>query len=202
MAHALVTDGVPVELDYFKHFVTGGYSYPPTVFTSGDWNLTKLAEIGVYPIHDEPIPAGKVAVSSSLTFDGQRVARTFDLEDEPLRLIDEEDVIAERERRLSLGFDYDFGDSRGVHRIGTAANDMRKWLDEVTPIAQALINAEVPTGEIGIFTDTGPVTVTAAEWQQILLAAGNWRQPIYHASFALQAMDPIPADFAGDVWWP
>ena len=27
------------------------------------------------------------------------------------------DVIAERERRLALGFDYDFGDERGVHHI-------------------------------------------------------------------------------------
>lgn len=111
------------------------------------------------------------------------------------------DVIAERERRLSLGFDYDFGDERGVHRIGTTPDDMRKWLDEVTPISQALINAGNPTGEIGIFTDTGPVTVTAAEWQQILLAAGAWRQPVYQASFALMAMEPIPADYADDGWW-
>lgn len=112
------------------------------------------------------------------------------------------DVIAERERRLALGFAYDFGDERGVHHIGTTPDDMRKWLDEVTPISQAFINASNPSGEIGIFTETGPVTVTAAEWQQILLAAGNWRQPIYQASFALMAMSPIPADFMSDNYWP
>lgn len=113
-----------------------------------------------------------------------------------------DDVIAERERRLALGFDYDFGDGRGIHHIGTTPEDMRKWLDEVTPVSQALINAGNPAGEIGIFTETGPVTVTAAEWQQILLEAGSWRQPIYQASFALQAMDPIPVDYADDERWP
>jgi len=111
------------------------------------------------------------------------------------------DVVAERERRLSLGFDYDFGDGRGVHHIGTTPDDMRKWMDEVTPLAQAFINAGQPAGEITIVTETGPVGVTAMEWQQILLAAASWRQPIYAASFVLQAMSPIPADFADEEWW-
>lgn len=111
------------------------------------------------------------------------------------------DVVAERERRLALGFDYDFGGARGVHQIGTAPDDMRKWMDEVTPLAQAYLNLGQPTGEITITTETGPVTVTAVEWQQILLAAAQWRQPIYQASFVLQAMDPIPADFVEEAWW-
>lgn len=111
------------------------------------------------------------------------------------------DVIAERERRLALGFEYDFGDARGVHHVGTTPDDMRKWMDEVTPLAQAFINAAQPAGEITIVTETGPVVVTAIEWQQILLAAAAWRQPIYAASFALQAMDPIPGDFADEEWW-
>lgn len=80
---------------------------------------------------------------------------------------------------------------------------MRRWLDEVTPIAQALLNAGLPAGEITILTDTGSVIVTAAEWQQILLAAGQWRQPIYQASFTLMAMDPIPPDYAtNESYWP
>lgn len=112
-----------------------------------------------------------------------------------------DDVIAERERRLSQGFDYDFGDERGVHHIGTAPADLRKWMDEVTPLSQAFLNLSQPDGEIAIVTDTGPVAVTAHEWQQILLAAAAWRQPIYQASFALMAMTPIPADYADDSWW-
>lgn len=112
-----------------------------------------------------------------------------------------DDIVAERDRRLQLGFDYDFGDSRGIHHIGTTEADMRRWMDEVTPLAQAFINRNDPTGSIGIFTETGPVTITAAEWQQILIASAAYRQPLYQASFVLQQMRPIPADFTDDVYW-
>lgn len=107
----------------------------------------------------------------------------------------------ERERRLALGFDYDFGDARGLHHIATSPEDMKGW-DEVTMLANAAINAGVATTEILILTSTGPVTITAAEWQQVLLASANFRQPIWQASFALQAADPIPADITDDVHWP
>ncbi len=110
-------------------------------------------------------------------------------------------VIVERERRLSLGFDYDFGDARGVHHIATTPADMKGW-DEVTMIANAAINAGLPNTDILILTATGPVTVTATEWQHILLASGAHRQPIWQASFALQAMDPIPTDYTDNSYWP
>jgi len=109
-------------------------------------------------------------------------------------------VAVERERRLRAGFDYDFGDARGVHRIGTTEQDMVGW-DEVTFVAQAAINAGLPAMEIAIVTDTGPATVTAMEWQSILLAAGAARQPIWAASFYLQALNQIPADYADDARW-
>lgn len=111
------------------------------------------------------------------------------------------DVVAERERRLSLGFDYDFGDARGIHRITTAPADMTGW-DEVTKLASALLATGAGATEIQIVSDTGPVAVTAVEWQAILLAAAGFRQPIWAASFALQAMDPVPADYADDMHWP
>lgn len=111
-----------------------------------------------------------------------------------------DDVIAERDRRLALGFDYDFGDVRGVHRIGTTPGDMRGW-DEVTKIALAR-QALGSTTAIGIVMDTGPAEVTPLEWLALLEAANGFRQPIWHASFALQVMDPIPADYADDARWP
>jgi hypothetical protein len=110
-------------------------------------------------------------------------------------------VAQERERRLATGFAYDFGDARGVHQIATTAKDMAGW-DEVTSGAQAAINSGLPDMDISIVTDTGPVTVTAMEWQAILLAAAAARQPIWAASFAIQALDPIPADYADDSRWP
>lgn len=111
------------------------------------------------------------------------------------------DIAAERERRLQAGFDFDFADARGTHRIGTTAEDMRGW-DEVTKGAAAFVALGGGATEFTILTDTGPVVVTALEWQAVLAEATAVRQPIYAASFALQAMEPIPADFADDRWWP
>jgi hypothetical protein len=109
-------------------------------------------------------------------------------------------IMDERARRLSLGFDYDFGDERGVHRVGTTEADLRGW-DEVSTASQALIAIGAPGATLNIVTDTGPVAVTALEWQQVLVAAAQHRQPIWAASFAIQAMDPIPVNFRDDELW-
>ena len=109
---------------------------------------------------------------------------------------------AECDRRLALGFEYDFEDERGVHRIGTTEKDLKGW-NEVTKVAQAGINIGMGnTLTIDIETDTAEASVTAIEWQHILLAAGQVRQPIFKAFFTLKALDPIPADYADDSYWP
>lgn len=111
-------------------------------------------------------------------------------------------VVQERTRRLALGFDYDFGDARGKHHIGTSEQDLKNW-DEVTQLASAAINlGQGDSKTISIITETGGCTVTANEWQHVLIAAGDARQPIFQASFSLQAMDPIPSDYADDSRWP
>jgi hypothetical protein len=119
--------------------------------------------------------------------------------DEPAPVVG--NVIAERARRLALGFDYDFGDERGVHHIGATEADLQGW-DEVSKAAQAAINLGAPDTKFEIVTDTGPATLTAMEWQMILAAAGQHRQPIWAASFALQALKEIPANFKEDKYWP
>ena len=113
---------------------------------------------------------------------------------------DANDVISERRRRLSVGLDYDFGDARGTHHIGTSDDDMRGWR-EVTDYANALIDIGNTTTTINIVTDTGPASVTAPEWQAVILAAAQWRQAIWARSFELQAMSPIPSNYADDSRW-
>lgn len=110
------------------------------------------------------------------------------------------DVETERARRLALGFDYDFADARGIHRIGTTDEDMEGW-DEVTSWANAMLALGNTTTTLTIVTDTGPADVTAQEWQSVLAAAAAFRQPIWGVSFQLAAMDPIPDDYAADKYW-
>jgi hypothetical protein len=109
-------------------------------------------------------------------------------------------IVAERTRRLAAGFDYDFGSVRGIHRIGTTDADQIGW-SEVTTLSNALIALGDTTTKITAETDTGPVEMYAIEWQAILVAAGQFRQPIWKASFMLQAMETIPADFTADQYW-
>lgn len=110
-------------------------------------------------------------------------------------------VAAERDRRLAGGFSFDFGDGRGVHVFATTEADLRGWR-EVGDYAEALrANGDTVT-TIAILTETGATTVTAAEWANILIAASAFRQPIWAASFVLQAMDPIPSDYIDDGYWP
>lgn len=110
------------------------------------------------------------------------------------------EVIRERERRLSLGFDYDFGDDRGVHHIATTDQDMKGW-DEVSKVANAMMALGDQTTTITIVTSSGAVMVTALDWQHVLVAAGIFRQPIWAASFAIQAMSPLPDDVTDDSLW-
>lgn len=110
------------------------------------------------------------------------------------------DIFAERDRRLAAGFDFDFGDARGVHRIGTTPADMSGW-SEVRALAAARVATDDATA-ITVATDTGVIEIAPSEWPAIDMAAAAFRQPIWAASFALTAMDPIPADFAADSYWP
>lgn len=118
----------------------------------------------------------------------------------PPRDLTADDVWREKDRRLALGFDYDFGDERGVHHIGATASDMDGW-DEVAKWANTKLTLDQPDATTTIATDTGPATITPMEWYSIQDAAATHRQTIWQASFVLAAMDPIPDDYASDVRW-
>lgn len=111
------------------------------------------------------------------------------------------DVEFECDRRLAVcDFTYDFGDARGVHVIGTDEKDMRAWMMEVMPIAQARLALSDAT-PIDIVTNTGPVEVSPTEWMDIINTGAAGRQEIWAYYFALINTDPIPADYADDQYW-
>lgn len=95
-------------------------------------------------------------------------------------------IKTEREARLAAGFDYDFGNGRGVHHIGTTRQDLIGW-GEVTDLAEALRAAGQAAAIINMMTDTGSCQVTPDEWAEIQIAAAAVRQPIWGASFVAQA---------------
>lgn len=168
----------------------GNVRAPLAVILEPSWSPEERANFGIYQIEVDP--------PQYQQFTGLFDGLTPLYEDQPYPT--EQDVIAERRRRLGVGFDYDFGDERGVHRIGTNEDDMIGW-DQVSKLSTAAILSGNPTASILIVTDTGPVTVTAAEWQSIVVFVGQAGQPIWQASFVLQSMDPIPRDYDDDVWW-
>lgn len=136
-------------------------------------------------------------VNTELIITSNTVTKVWNKENREISVYD---VQAERRKRLSEGFDYDFGDERGVHRIGTTPADMMGW-DEVAKLANALINKNQGNNTIDIVTDTGPATITANEFMDIQVAAANFRQPIWAASFYLQTLNPIPVDFTSNTYW-
>ncbi|MBM2293103.1 hypothetical protein JQX09_13185 [Sulfitobacter pseudonitzschiae] len=195
MRHAVISEGVPVE--YHGLFVAdeSGIQHPLRTL-----NAAEKISFGVYEIgYDYSVPVGNVRSGRELVLENDAVVERAVYEPmNEAQLFAA--IVAERERRLAAGFDYDFGDARGVHHIGTTADDMTGW-DEVTMGANAAIALGAGSSTFSIVTETGYVEVTALEWQSILVAATVFRQPIWGASFALQAMDPKPADITDNVLW-
>jgi len=162
------------------------------------WTAAELAAIGLYsPAPGEEVPEGYRILNSTVARVEGEVRFVYDIEP-VLPTLD--DLYGERDRRLAEGFDYDFGDARGVHRIRTSIADMIGW-DEVSKFASALLALGQTTQPITIATGTGVTQVTPVEWQMVMLAAAAFRQPIWGASFILENMNPIPADFRNDAYW-
>lgn len=109
-------------------------------------------------------------------------------------------IETERDRRIAAGFWYDFKDERGKHLIGTTERDNRNW-DRLSRTANAHVAAGNPDARLTVLTNTGSVVVTAHEWQSIMIAQGEFEQPVYAASFALLEMEIIPQDIENQEYW-
>ena len=165
--------------------------------------LTKLQEVcpvkGLRIVDASDTSTWRIAFADDATADERQMANAI-LAAHDSSAATEVDVITERAQRLARGFNYDFGDARGVHKIGTTDADMMGWR-EVTDYANTLAAIGDTTTQIMIVTDTGPVLVTAQDWLAIMLAAARVRQAIWAASFTLQSLVPIPLDYAHDSHW-
>lgn len=170
-----------------------GVRAPLLTILAPSWTEADRAEYGVYNVTVAP-PDGYVFEHEYILEDGvpAPVYRRY----QPTV----QDVLNERGRRLALGFDYDFGDERGVHHISTTADDEAGW-KAVDRWANACIALGDTTSTQVIWTGSGAVQVTAQEWHRIVAHGSDVQQVLWQRSFALQAMDPIPFDYDSDLWW-
>lgn len=170
-----------------------------------------LAALGYARIHPTPRPEGDVVTQGKPeNRDGKWyqtwIVRDFTDEErteraEQVNAERRAGILEERARRLAMGFEYDFGDERGVHYIQTRPADEEGW-KQVDRWAAAMTGLGDDTSTLLISTGTGAVQVTAPEWHAIVAHGSTVQQPIWQASFVLRAMDPIPENYADDEWWP
>lgn len=142
-------------------------------------------------------------VSAGDLFDGKAFTK-------PVVVVTSADVDAERDRRASGGFSFPRpdgdvwqfqSDDVSVKRItgsatlagfalvnGTQPGDLL-WFDPVTPFAW-------------ILEDNRVVPVDAPTMLEIGKAAASWEGRHVFAAKALKNMDPIPADYTDDKYWP
>lgn len=183
----------------------------PTTLFPGDFLSENYADehgpLGIHKLVETTPPTGDVVEVAPPVLQGgsylqQWVIRDHTPEEQAeIRTGRAAAVALERTRRLALGFDYDFGDGRGIHKIGTTEQDMKGW-DEVTKWAQAKFALGLNTDTKLISTDTAPVEITPLEWFSLINEVDSFRGPIWQASFILQSMNPIPANFTDDKYWP
>lgn len=105
-------------------------------------------------------------------------------------------VNAERDRREIAGKVID-----GVHVTGSD-KDARN-LANLAMDAQMRI-AEGDEGSITIYRDGNNVdhALTPSQLVSLWRASKDYISALYAASWALKALDPIPADYADDIHWP
>lgn len=107
-----------------------------------------------------------------------------------------EDVNAERQRRIASGKVID-----GVHVTGTD-EDARNLTN--LALAAQLRLASGDTGTLTTFRDGDNVDhqLTPEQVLSIWQQSAAYVSALYEASWALKALDPIPADYVADDYWP
>lgn len=166
------------------------------------WTDDELAAIGLHRIHRESVPEGHIETGRALIVeDGQVVSRPTS---EP-RTVTAEDVRAERDRRLALPFEFEGAiydrDRVSVQRIAGAAQIAALAVASgAGPGDYHWHGGEAPFGWITVDDDVTPMdAATVVEFGK---AAAARETALVFAARALRRMEPIPADYADDKWWP
>lgn len=105
-------------------------------------------------------------------------------------------VNAERQRRIVAGKVID-----GVHVTGTD-DDARNLMSLALGAQMRLATGDNET--LTTFRDGGNIDhdLTPAQLLSLWQQSASYVSDLYAASWALKAMEPIPADFTNDSYWP
>lgn len=121
----------------------------------------------------------------------------------PSSLPTRENVAAERTRRLQEGFTRNFGGSAGIRTLDMRGPaDETNWLGLKATADHYIANGAADT--LLTLRDAGNETFhsSAETVSQALFEMAQWKSEVLERSWELQDMNPIPADFVDDKYWP
>ena len=198
---ATLTDNTPHRLTARIYVASDGTQHVTRALEQS-WTDDELAAVGLHRIHRESVPEGHVETGRALIVeDGQVVSRPTS---EP-RTVTAEDVRAERDRRLALPFEFEGAiydrDPISLQRIAGAAQIAALAVASgAEPGDYYWHGGEAPFGWITVDDDVTPMdAATVVEFGK---AAAARETALVFAARALRRMEPIPADYADDKWWP
>lgn len=181
-----------------------GIRYPHAIATN--WSDEDLAAIGLYcPVDADPVPEGKIVIGQSVQRVNGVVKWVNELEDAPEPVIAAEMVDAERDRRITDGFN--FG--------GKIYQSRPEDRENISGAALAALAAQIGGaladdlrwhgGEsdfVWIAADNSLTPMDAQTMFAFGQAAMAHKQAHIFAARALKDAALIPADFADDIHWP
>lgn len=172
----------------------GSYQLPraaETLYSDDD-----LAAYGLARVTSAEVPEGKIKTGFTIEDQGGVPIEVGVFEDAPPPAGDQID--AERERRIALPLEVTLS-------VGTITINM-------DPLSQRNLQGLASVGQY--LTATGSTQTTAfraydnashgltpTDLVAMGLQVAQRIQAVYAASWAIKAMDPIPADYADDAWW-
>lgn len=179
-----------------------GVLHPLSIETS--WSSSDLEALDLFlPAQADPVPQGKAVTSTSVQRVGGVVKFVHDLTDLPPPSSD--DVDTERDRRIAAGFVF------GGVAYQSRPADRENIMGAATAALGAIVSGALPddlrwhggaTDFVWIAADNSLTPMDAQTMFVFGQAAMSHKSAHIFAGAALKAMDPIPADYADDQWWP
>ena len=168
--------------------------------------------LGLVPVHSDPLPvigAGEQLEPGELRRDGDRVVRGWTLKPAPAPT--SADVDAERDRRISAGFE--FGGVWYQSRLPSdgKSGDWEAFSGKALEALMAVMAGAQP-GDLRwsdpaedfawIAADNSRMPMDAQTVIELAKAASAHRSRHTFAGSDLKAFPVIPANYADDQWWP